>query len=181
MSAIAANKGGRILTLLRHAKALPDETAANDSERGLALRGESDAIAVGKALFEHGIRPDLVLCSTSKRTRQTLDGIRPDMPAKTKIAFEQRLYLATEDMLLAIVQGVPDDATSVLIIGHNPGIHELAVSLTHAADDAKDLAALTARFPTSGCAVFTFAAEHWRGLQRNSGQLVYHTSPARLA
>ena len=181
MSIITANKGGRILTLLRHAKALPDDAAPSDAERALALRGESDAIAVGKALFEHGIRPDLVLCSTSKRTRQTLDGIRPDMPAKTKVTFEQRLYLATEDMLLATLQGVPDDVTSLLIIGHNPGIHELAISLAHASDDPKDLAAIKAKFATSACAVFTFAAEHWRAVQRNTGQLVFQTSPARLA
>lgn len=121
------------LVLLRHAKSdWPEEVA--DHDRPLAKRGQRDAAAVGQWLARHGYVPDLVVCSTARRARQTWElaakGLADAAPGQSPGArFEERVYEATVLGLLMLVREFPEDRRTVLVVGHNPGIAELAVGL----------------------------------------------------
>lgn len=166
------------LYLLRHAKAVSKEGDFRDIDRPLDERGRDGARAVGQWLRRNAIRPDLVLCSPSARTRETLDlalGVTP--PPETR--FDNSLYLADADRLLALLRDVPERFQRVMLIGHNPGIHELALSL--ADTTSGPLASrLAANLPTAGLARYEVEAE-WPGLRRRAARLLAFVSPKDLA
>lgn len=119
----------RSLVLLRHAKAdTPRGTA--DEDRPLSARGHADAQAAGAWLAGHHV-PDLVLCSPTKRTRQTWHAIAANLPADASpaVRYERRLYLGGTDELLQLLRETEDRVTSVLVIGHNPALSQLAFEL----------------------------------------------------
>src|SRR5215468_6012499 len=134
----------RTLYLLRHAKSSWDDPALADHERALAPRGRRDAALVGEHLRSLGVEPQLVLCSSSVRTRETLELVLPATGGPT-VSFEDGLYGASSDVLLARVRRVPDDVGSLMLIGHNPGMQDLAVTLA-STGDGLDL--VQAKFPT---------------------------------
>ncbi len=143
----------RTLILLRHAKSVDPDPYPTDLERPLSPRGRRDAAAAGDWLREQGLLPDLVLCSTAVRTRETLEGLRL---AALPVMFEHRLYLGpAHDTLDLIRDGAPDVST-LLVIGHNPTLSMLADLL---APDALPDEGL----PTSGIAVHTVSGA-WRDL-----------------
>ena len=117
------------LYLLRHAKSSWSDPTLPDEERPLAPRGRRDAKRVAEHLVQLGIEPELVLCSSARRTRETLELIRPALDATTSVALEAELYAATADTLLEHLRAVPDGVASVLLIGHNPGLQDLALLL----------------------------------------------------
>jgi len=148
----------RTLTLVRHAKAEHVQGKA-DHERELAPRGRRDAHAIGEWLSDssHTVLPELALCSTSERTRQTLDGIRSGGATAGDTLFDKRIYDASASSLLEILREVPDSVTSVLMIGHAPGVPVLANALAHNDSGSTDvLDRLSLGFPTSGLAVLGF-------------------------
>jgi len=114
------------LYILRHAKAASPENT-QDFDRPLAQQGLEDAAALGKLIAKQSYMPDNVLCSTAKRTRETLDAFA--LPASTKIAHHEKMYDASAADLLEIIQSTDDSAQSILLVGHNPAIHELALRL----------------------------------------------------
>lgn len=116
------------LHLLRHAKSSWDDLAVDDHERPLAPRGRKAAAAMAMWLAEHEVRPQLVLCSTATRTRQTLGRLLPAL-GDPEIAYEDGLYHAGADALLERLRAVPGSTGEVLLVGHNPGLQELAVLL----------------------------------------------------
>lgn len=120
----------RSLVLLRHAKADTPRGAA-DEDRPLSARGHADAQAAGAWLAGHQHLPELVLCSPSRRTRQTWHAVASSLPAGTApvVRYERRLYLGGTDELLAMVREIDDPVISVLVIGHNPTLSQLAFSL----------------------------------------------------
>lgn len=148
----------RTLLILRHAKAAQVLGLA-DHERPLAERGRSDSIATGDYLRKHGLLPDLVLCSTSLRTRQTLEGLAIDAP----VSYERIIYRNDVDDLLTLVQATGDEVGTLLLIGHNPAFHELAIELSGEQIDY---------FPTSALAVIELAS--WAD---GHGRLVSHRTP----
>lgn len=148
----------RTLLVLRHAKAVQVLGLA-DHERPLAERGKSDAIATGHYLREQGLLPDLVLCSTSLRTRQTLGGLAIDAP----VSYERIIYGNDVDDLRTLVQVTGDEVGTLLMIGHNPAFQELAIALTGEQIDY---------FPTSALAVIELAS--WSD---GHGRLVSHRTP----
>jgi phosphohistidine phosphatase len=159
------------LLLLRHAKSSWDDPELDDHDRPLAKRGRRAAEDVGGLLRESGLAPDLVLCSTATRTRQTLEllGI-----GGADVRLEDRLYGAGEDELLDLVRELPEGAATVLVIGHNPGLHDLALRLaTAASGPAADH--LRGRFPTAALAVFE--ADGWAELARGGGRLDSYVTP----
>jgi len=119
----------RRLVLLRHAKADTPPGVA-DEDRPLSPRGHADAHAAGAWLGKHVV-PQLVLCSPSKRTRQTWHGVAAELPDNPEpaVRYERRLYHGDVDDLLAAVREVEDAVTSLLLIGHNPSISRLAFAL----------------------------------------------------
>ena len=149
--------------LLRHAKSdWPEDVP--DQERPLAERGRRDAPAVGRWLREAGCRPDYVVCSTALRTRQTWDLAKGEIAADPPVVFEPRVYGATVAELVDVIAGVPADAATVLVIGHNPGLEILALALAGQAPGAAN-DHLREKFPTAAVAVFSWSG---RWDQRNT-------------
>jgi phosphohistidine phosphatase len=168
------------LSLLRHAKSSWADRELKDRERPLAKRGTKAAGAMGAFIAKQGLRPDLVLCSGSVRTRATLALVLPELgtPAP-QIVFDDVLYMATPAELLGRVQEVKNDAPHVMVIGHNPGMHALALELT-GKGDRRDVEALATKFPTCGLAVLTFKARKWSDISLGGGKLELFITPRGL-
>ncbi len=166
------------LHLLRHAKARRDVPKLQDHERPLSTRGIEDAMAVAEHCARAGIAPQLVLCSSSVRTRATLALLLPYLPVP-RIQIERGLYLASVRELLARVSEVDDDTTSVLVIGHNDDLHEFAKALAGAGEAALR-ERLEAKFPTCALASLEIGIPTWRQLAPASGVLVGLTTPKDL-
>ena len=164
----------RTIVLLRHAKA--DWPSVPDHERPLADRGRLDAPAAGRRLADDGVTPDLVLCSTATRTRETWKLAAHELPHRPKTVYEERLYEATLGELLALLGETPDDVGSVLLVGHNPGMHALAEALAGSAEpDA--LERMTAgSFSTAAFAVLTFTGS-WKGIEHGVARLTEFWAP----
>jgi len=149
----------RTLILLRHAKAVRAHEADSDEERGLTGRGRRDAAAAGAAIAAAGLKPTLALVSSSERTRQTAEHGLSNFGLET--FFEDALYHAAPESLWDAFSA--SDAESVVIVGHNPGIGELASMLVHQAHDGSKLAReFSGHFPTAAFAAFEIKGELMR-------------------
>ena len=180
-SAWATHVPLRQLLLLRHAKSSWDDPLLPDHDRPLAPRGQADAAAMGAEMRAHGLDPDLVLVSTARRTRETLALLEPFDEAPVVDALEA-LYLASDQKILDLLRAVPETARSVLVIGHNPGLHNLALALLGPAAMARrDPAALRLanKFPTAALVEFAIATPWW-GLEPGGGRLVRFLCPRDL-
>jgi phosphohistidine phosphatase len=170
----------RALTLIRHAKSSWSEPGLTDSARPLAPRGIAAGPVMAGWLAEHLIKPDAVRCSTAVRTRATwamlADVWGPDTPP---CGFDDTLYMASAEELLRKIRQTSDDQAHLMIIGHNPGLHELAMALVGPSKPA-DRQALTAKFPTAAVAALTFDITTWSAVRRGEGQLLHFVSPRRL-
>lgn len=169
----------REIYLLRHAKSSWAEPTIDDFDRPLAKRGLKAGKKVARYLAEAGIRPDAVLCSAARRTRQTLELVQEACKPGATVLIERGLYLAGARKLLNRIRKLPDSAGSVLVIGHNPGMQELAMLLT-GSGQLDMVQAMLAKFPTAGLAVFRSGAEHWADVQIESGELVSYVYPKAL-
>lgn len=165
------------LFLLRHAKSPPAVPGQKDFDRPLAARGRAAATAVGRHMADEGYLPDLVLCSPSARTRETLDGVRPFLPGLAA-TYVRDLYEASLGAMLKAIAAHADAAERLLVVGHNPSIHRLAETLPGEGDPAL-LAGLSARFPTASLAVIEFSGA-WADLAAGDGRLVSFVTPADL-
>jgi phosphohistidine phosphatase len=162
----------KTLYILRHAKAEP-EASEGDAERPLMKRGRKAAAAMGEYLASFKPLPRLVLCSTALRTRETLEEIVPALDPAPQTSFEDSLYLAGASRLLDRLQHLPEQTESVLLIGHNPGLHQLAASL------ASDASALADGFPTAALAVLRIAGA-WSALKSRQATLIDFKTPKAL-
>lgn len=171
----------RQLLLLRHAKSSWDDPLLPDHARPLNARGRRAASAMSEAMRELGLTPDIVLVSSARRTLQTLEAISP-LEGSPLIEPMDDLYLAPWIRLLDILRGLPETARSVMLIGHNPGLHELAMALVGAegmAQGGRGALRLAENFPTATLAEFTIAAP-WRAIGEGTGRLVRFLPPADL-
>lgn len=170
----------KTILLLRHAKSAWNDGRLSDHERPLNRRGEQAAKAVADHLAQHGPRPDLILCSTATRARQTLAPLikRLGTPAPP-LSLEDGLYLAPEGSLLTRLQAIPDDVSTVLLVGHNDGIWQLAEGLA-GRGPAAPLAALREKYPTGTLAVLRIPAGPWQDLAAGAGELVAFVRPRDL-
>lgn len=168
-----------LLHLLRHAKAARDDPGLDDHERPLAKRGRKDAPAMAAAMAEEGIRPDLVLVSTARRTRETWAAMAAAFDPRTEAAFEAGLYLAPAEDLFDRLRRLDDGRREVLLIGHNPGLQDLALRL--AAPGDKAIAGLAEKFPTAALASLDLGPTGWRRLRPAGARLVRFLRPADLA
>ena len=147
-----------------------------DHERPLAERGRRDAPVAGRWLAGTGIIPDLALCSTAVRTRETWKLAVHEMPKRPRTVYEERLYEASLGDLLALLNEVSDDVRDLILIGHNPGIHALAEALAGEAD-GDTLARMNRKgFPTAAAAVLTFTGS-WKSVEHGVGKLVAFWAP----
>jgi phosphohistidine phosphatase len=161
------------LELLRHAKSSWDDPDIADHDRPLNARGRAAAALVGRHMREQTPSPDLVLCSSATRTRQTLQLL--DLASGTQVLVEDELYGAGAAGLLARLKAVPAPIGTVLLIGHNPGIEDLTRML-----DRDGLTSIQ-KFPTAALAVLGFDLEAWNDLAPGIGHLDGFFTPRDLA
>jgi len=153
------------LIVMRHAKAgeLP---GGPDFERALRPRGLRDSAAAGSWLAGHGFRPDSVICSAARRTRQTWQQVASTLGSDPAFTAEQRLYQADSDDLVEIIRATEPDVGTLLYIGHNPAAAELVGLLT----------AVEAELPTAGIAVIAIDGD-WADLASGGGELLASWAP----
>jgi phosphohistidine phosphatase len=153
------------LIVMRHAKAgeLP---GGPDFERALRPRGERDSAAAGRWLAGHGLRPDLVLCSAARRTRQTWRRVSEELGGEPELSVERRLYQADSDDLAEIIRETGEQVAAVMYVGHNPAAAELVGLLTGSEPD----------FPTAAIAVIALPG-NWAGAAPGTGRLVTSWTP----
>lgn len=165
------------LLLLRHAKSSWDEPKLADRDRPLNKRGRRTAVAIRNAIHELGLAPDVVLVSPSRRTQETLAALEPwdETPLVESL---ETLYLASARQLLGVLNNLNETVRSVMLIGHNPGLHELGVMLlsARAFDQAQSL---VDGFPTAALAEFAIGGT-WASLDAAGGQLVRFLRPRDL-
>jgi phosphohistidine phosphatase len=169
----------RRLLLFRHAKAERSEPGMEDRARKLTERGRKDAAKIGAYMATHALIPDWAIASPSARTQETwkLAGgaFRPRLPADTI----ESLYDATPHDILEAVRQAPATARTLLVIGHNPGLHELALMLV-ASGDIETRERLREKLPTSGLVIIDFTPEDWGKLHARSGRLERFITPKSL-
>jgi phosphohistidine phosphatase len=168
----------RRLWLLRHAKSSWDEPDLPDRRRSLAPRGERAVAALARHLRATAVAPGLVLCSPARRAVQTWEGVAPGVPPGTPVTIDEAIYGAESDELLARLREVPAPIASVLLIGHNPEVQELAVDLVGSGDGGLR-ERLVAKFPTGALATLEVPGD-WRDLAWGSATLLAFVVPREL-
>ncbi|MEI6201817.1 MAG: histidine phosphatase family protein [Enhydrobacter sp.] len=170
----------KTILLMRHAKSALGVLGQADRDRPLNRRGEQAAKRMAEHLLAQALLPDLILCSTATRTRQTLAALVERLkPRAPPIALEPGLYLASEDMLLNRLRDLPSAVGTVLLIGHNDGIWQAADALA-GHGKASLLAALRAKFPTGALATLHIEIEEWTELMTGAATLVAFACPRDL-
>lgn len=164
------------LYLLRHAKSSWELAGQLDYERGLTERGESDCKLIAGVMKQHGIAPDVVVCSGARRTRETLEGVAGALNKNTPVEFTDDLYRADVSDFLGVLQNIDPDADSALVIGHNPSIHDTAVEI---AADGDQLERMAAKFPTCAIAELSFKGK-WSKLGADDAELTAFVTPKQL-
>lgn len=162
----------RRLVLVRHAKT---EKSSPDHERELTGRGRADAAAAGRWLLTTGLLPDLVLCSTATRARQTWEGAASagERLQQGEVWPERAIYQAHPADLLDVLRGAPDDAATLLLVGHNPGVASLVAGLADPRESRPELVeAVEQGFPTCTLAVLELAGSSWPDLAPETARLV---------
>jgi phosphohistidine phosphatase len=167
------------LTLFRHAKSSWADQSLGDFDRPLAPRGEEAAPRMGAFLAERGLIPDLVLCSTSRRTRDTLSLALGALTSPPRTQFLDGLYHATVPALTAIIRAAPDEAHHLMLIGHNPGLQALTLHLI-GGGDPDGRRAIAHKFPSAAVAVMSFDAPNWAGVSAGGGTLTIFMMPKQL-
>ena len=166
----------RELYVLRHAKSSWDDPTQRDHERPLAPRGKRAVKVLAEYIERSAIRPELVLVSSSRRTRETLEGIRPS--GETQI--EPALYTATVGELIERLRQLPPDVGSAMVIGHNPAMQMLVLRLVRPEPDPGErLADVRRKFPTGALATLSFTAE-WSELAPGIATLSDYVRPKAL-
>ncbi|WP_421990264.1 SixA phosphatase family protein [Roseococcus sp.] len=171
----------RQLLLLRHAKSSWDDASLSDHSRPLNARGGMAAAVMAAQMREFGLVPDVVFVSSSRRTLQTLEALQP-FESGPMIEVMDDLYLAPWPRLLETLRLAPETARSVLLIGHNPGLHELGLALmgpTGVAIGGPHARRLAEGYPTGALAEFTIAGS-WGQLAEGGGRLVRFLAPRDL-
>lgn len=169
----------RRLMLLRHAKSDWSVAGQSDHERGLALRGETAAPLMGRYMASQGLVPDHAIVSTAVRTRETWQLVAEAFPQKPPTTFEQRIYEAAPEAIIAAIKEAPISAKTLLVVGHNPGFHETAHLLV-GSGDKKARAKLLAKFPTAALAVIDFDIANWSAIKPGSGRLERFVTPRAI-
>ena len=173
----------RRLLLLRHAKTETDAPSGQDQDRRLDDRGRHDAAEIGGWIRRHSPLPDLVLVSPAVRAAQTWEiahEAMKDGAPEPNVEFLPELYGAEPTQLLTTIRmASATDPKQLMLVGHNPGLHELALTLTGSGDETAKRA-LSDNLPTSGLAIFEFATDDWNEVSFRRGKLVLFVSPKLL-
>lgn len=167
----------RRLLLLRHAKAAP--LSGDDYDRALTERGRADARGIGEWIAEGAVLPDLCLYSGAARTRETFEIVAAALARPLEAKEENALYDAPSQRILGLVRGLPASVRAALVVGHNPGLGELAALLI-GEGASSDRLRLASKFPTAALAVIAFDRPDWSGLAPRTGRLERLVTPGDL-
>lgn len=167
------------LLLLRHAKSSWDDPALDDFDRPLAPRGRKAAPRMGRELAARKWLPELVLASPAARTRETWELIAAELPGLVPADFSDTLYDATAENILSEIQRTPKAVKTLLVLGHNPGLENLARQLAGGNSEAKALQRLRKKFPTAALARFEFDGK-WAELGYGGARLTHFLRPKDL-
>ena len=171
---------GLHLMLLRHAKSSWDDTTFDDAARHLAPRGEKAATAMGRMVADHGMLPDLVLCSPAVRARQTWDLVSAALPRPVPMKIVDDLYDFGDGAALAdVIREHGGSAPRLLLVAHNPAMENLANRLA-ARGDKEFRARMAAKYPTAALAVIAFDIGSWSKLGTGGGTLTHFIRPRDL-
>ncbi len=155
----------RHIVVIRHAKSSWDDPSIADHDRPLSNRGRKALALLRDHIAGLGLRPDLVLCSSSRRTRETLDGIRPALGRKLRVELNPELYEAGTEQLVRVLRHLDAEVATVYLIGHNPGFADLVDLL---AADTSIGGAGVEKFPTAAVAVLSVKGP-WSALPQPAG------------
>jgi phosphohistidine phosphatase len=166
------------LMLLRHAKAEKAAPGMRDHERRLDARGRRQSRQMADYLVRHALRPDRVIVSTARRTRETWEQMAPAFDAPPPIDYDDRLYESSPNNILSVIKHADRTTHALMVIGHNPGLHDLARLLL--ASRGQPAHQLDQGLPTAGLVVIDFPDNDWRKLKAGSGQLARFVTPRLL-
>jgi phosphohistidine phosphatase len=169
----------RRLMLLRHAKTERAEPGERDRDRRLTKRGRIDAPVIGGYMARHDLVPDAALVSPATRAQETWTLVAPCFDKAPKTINEERIYNADAEKLMSVIAETRS-ARALLVVGHNPGIHDLAVQLI-ASGDLEARERVKEKLPTSGLVVIDIAFDDWARLPASSGRLDRFVSPRLIA
>lgn len=167
------------LMLLRHAKTERNAPGGRDRDRALMKRGRTDAPIIGAYMSRHRLTPDIVLVSPATRAQETWVLAAAAFAKAPRMVSDERIYNANVAALAGII-GETRKARTLLIVGHNPGLHDLAMRLI-ASGDVEMREALSEKLPTSGLVVIDLPLEEWSSLHDHAGRLKRFVSPRLLA
>jgi phosphohistidine phosphatase len=153
----------KTLILLRHAKSSWSDPDMDDHDRVLNGRGRTAAPAMARWLETAGLVPERILCSSARRTQETVERMRKAVPALPEPAILPELYHASPETILGAIRGVADEVASVMVVGHEPSMSALA-HLLDRGDAEPECRRAFAHFPTAAAAVFRIESEAWSGL-----------------
>src|SRR5215216_4526486 len=169
----------RRLMLLRHAKSDRSDPGARDHDRVLNPRGRESAPRIGAYMASHGLVPDLVICSTATRARETWNLVVPAFGTPPKLVHEERIYKNDPAILLDLVKTTRSGVHGLLLVGHNPSLQVFADLMTASGHgDARQR--LREKFPTAALAVIDFPIDQWDRLHPHSGRLDRLITPGLL-
>jgi phosphohistidine phosphatase len=168
----------KILTLLRHAKSGWDDPVSRDFDRPLNPRGRRAARTVARAMKAQGLGFDLILASPARRVIETLEEVAADY-GPLRPDFDQRLYLASTATLLEIVRTTPDEVERLLVVGHNPGLEELALRLSRRGEGGLR-GEVEVKYPTGTVAQIGLPVERWADVKEGIGRIERFIRPRDL-
>lgn len=169
----------KVLTLLRHAKSGWDDPVARDFDRPLNPKGQRAAVLMGRHMKSLGLGFDRVIASPAARVVETLEQVETGYGGGFAPSWEPRAYLASATTLLDLVRELPDAAETALLVGHNPGLEDLALMLAGAGDE-RLIDAVETKFPTATLAELRFEATRWSDLLPGQATLTRFIRPRDL-
>jgi phosphohistidine phosphatase len=169
----------RRLLILRHAKTERAEPGQRDRDRKLTARGRADAPVIGAYMVRHRLVPDLALVSPAIRAAETWALVAARFAKAPRVVNEERIYNASPETLIGLIRETRE-ARNLLVVGHNPGLHDLAVQLI-ASGEVEAREHVNEKLPTCGLVVIEFPFDDWSRLHTSSGRLERFVSPRLLA
>ena len=169
----------KTLYLLRHAKSSWDDSSLADHERPLAARGRKAAPRIAVWLRTCARRPEMVICSSAARARETWDLVARELQPAPEVDIRRTVYDAGPAQVIAIARGAPARVGTLMLVGHNPAMEE-AAALLAGDGDAQALASMHSKYPTAAVAELTFDVDTWDDLGRDAGYLARFVRPKDL-
>jgi phosphohistidine phosphatase len=170
----------RTLLLLRHAKSSWEDSSLDDHERPLESRGRRAAPAIGAWLAREGPEPELVLCSDAARAMETWELVAAELGSEPRTVLEPAIYGADEEQLLELVHEAPPEIDRLMLVGHNPGFHDLAIMLVGKKAKGRDAKRLHRKMPTAALVVLELPGDDWASTEPGTATLRRFVRPKDL-